>query len=1003
MPEKFRKHFERKTLRQGYLLHLENRVVDVVFFRLVYRAEVMDGDRRYVCHYRHRGFSAPSLIGNSECSCRNSAPTDFCAHQAALLFRVLSTPSGAPTTGGKTIGESYSASFWASLALGLCRSFGGLPLRFAPEPGRVSLVTSENAPVLGFAIENDMDNLFNAFPEKWESSASGHLFVAWAREEIQPQEMHELKMLGHTPAKRAEFGAAGLACRVAFLLCLQPRGLLNWQEDRELFHIQVVDLASDFQALACLGVEPAFSLHKKFPQIELGEGFGNEQEIWRKGLEIRVDQGGRLRIRPFATGLAVSNEEVTRMFPPATGEGLWFGDRNHLPGIGFRRLQPGSGALFQRYSGWKTYWVEAHAVSGFLAKYSSELTSGPDYDLDPILERSRPATISRMRVHRIGREENRFRVNLEYALGDTALDLRALHSLLDSGQTCLITAGGWVDLSAPEWSWLSRLKSGDWVREGEGMHALLDRAQLTRICVMHAPVAIEVISTGEDSLDFLTSLPQGNSGGPAIAFGEAQLPTAGLRSYQADGLRWLAQLADLGLSGILADDMGLGKTHQVMALCAWLHERSQGREKFLIVCPTSVLYHWKEKFAKFHPGLETGVYHGPQRDAALLDLPLCITSYGIARNDMALFRQRRYALLVLDEIHYSKNRDSETHKSLRDFPARSTIGLTGTPLENSVWEVKNLFDLILPGYFPGEAQFRGEIAEPLEAIPARSGGIGVPAALRAQADCARERFLRLTRPFMLRRLKSQVLDDLPEKIEETYHCEMTADQADLYHATLKKRGGPLLSELLGARPASLMHVFQLLNHLKQICNHPMTLSGADAPDREFGSGKWELFQFLLEKSLRSGHKVVVFSQYLNMLAWMERHLEKSGIGYVTLTGATTHRQTVLNRFATDPECRVFCCSLKAGGVGIDLTAAETVIHYDRWWNAARENQATDRVHRIGQLKNVQVFKLVTRGTIEDRIDAIIQRKADFMDSLIPDAEGGLQLFTREELVELLRA
>ena len=200
----------------------------------------------------------------------------------------------------------------------------------------------------------------------------------------------------------------------------------------------------------------------------------------------------------------------------------------------------------------------------------------------------------------------------------------------------------------------------------------------------------------------------------------------------------------------------------------------------------------------------------------------------------------------------------------------------------------------------------------------------------------------------------------------------------------------------------MLHVFQLLNHLKQICNHPMTLNGADA-ELEYRSGKWELFVFLLEKSLAAGRKVVVFSQYLGMLEWIEKHLQRAGVGFATLTGATRDRQSVLMRFATDPLCRVFCCSLKAGGVGIDLTAAETVIHYDRWWNAARENQATDRVHRIGQSKNVQVFKLVTRGTIEERIDGIIRRKAEWMDALLPgDAEGGLKLFTREELIELLR-
>src|SRR5690606_12834445 len=359
------------------------------------------------------------------------------------------------------------------------------------------------------------------------------------------------------------------------------------------------------------------------------------------------------------------------------------------------------------------------------------------------------------------------------------------------------------------------------------------------------------------------------------------------------------------------------------------------------------------------------------------------------RNDMALFHRREYGLLILDEIQYSKNRDSGTHQALRSFPARSVIGLSGTPLENNVWEVKNLFDLILPGYFPGEGQFRMEIADPLES------GSGV--------EGAQSRFRRLTRPFMLRRLKADVSIDLPEKAEETYTCDLAPDQAELYQACLNRHGVPLLPELSRPGNPSLLHVFQLLNRLKQSCNPPMTLTGAEAPEREYRSGKWELFVFLLEKSLAAGHKVVVFSQYLGMLEWIEKHLRQSGIGFATLTGATRDRPSVLKRFAGDPLCRVFCCSLKAGGVGIDLTAAETVIHYDRWWNAARENQATDRVHRIGQSKNVQVFKLVSRGTIEERIDAIIRKKAGWMDALVPgDAEGGLKLFTREELIVLLR-
>ena len=308
------------------------------------------------------------------------------------------------------------------------------------------------------------------------------------------------------------------------------------------------------------------------------------------------------------------------------------------------------------------------------------------------------------------------------------------------------------------------------------MHLLMDAAQLTRICVMHAPQAIQVESPGilgskqAPGLEFLETLA---GEGPGAIDSDATdpdeaLPTTGLRAYQVDGLRWMSRLVSSGLSGILADDMGLGKTHQVMALFAWLRLRSGGREKILVICPTSVLYHWKEKLAAFHPELDAGVFHGAQRDPEMLDKEVCITSYGIARNDIDLFRSREYALLILDEIQYSKNRNSETHQALRGFPARSIIGLSGTPLENNVWEVKNLFDLILPGYFPGESRFRQDIADPLES------GSG--------AERAKARFTRLTRPFLLRRLKADVLTDLPEKTEETYACDMAPDQAALYQA-----------------------------------------------------------------------------------------------------------------------------------------------------------------------------------------------------------------------------
>ena len=995
LPEGCRKQFERKTLREGHFLHLDGSVQGLIFFRGAYQARILDGEDVFLCRYRHVPDAKVPLQGNCECSCGNSKVHSRCAHQAALLFRVLSDSQGKPFTGGFPVGAGYAGSLWSCLALCACRSHAGEALTLSLQPGRAQVIDAAGHLVLEIPRDAESQGweAEEYLPEGWETSTQSGGFASWARREIRAEDVAVLKAMAHAPAQRAEYGAAGQLARIAYRSLPKPQGCLDWDAASGLIRVRLHGGGSAFQASAFLNVEQAYSLCRKFPGLVLGEGFGETEEAWRKGLEVRVAEDSRLRIRPFAQPPGAEEPSVTRVFPPAEGEAARFGDMPCLPGKGFRRLQAGPGPLFRRYTGWKTYWVEAAAVPDFLRKHGMEL-AGPACDTDSLLRNPKAAGIHCLHVRAWGRAGNRFRVGMEYRIGDTRLDLAQLQAHRAAGLPCLLTSAGWVEFSMPEWAWMGQVKAEDWVREGEQTLVHLDTALLARLCVLHAPRSIQVEANGEPGLDFLPGLAEGSGVGVPGIVPEAGLPTEGLRAYQVEGLRWLAHLTALGLSGILADDMGLGKTHQVMALMAWLHGRSEGKDQVLVVCPTSVLYHWKERIESFHPELGVGVFHGSGRDPEVLEKEICITSYGIVRNDLERFRARRYALLILDEAQYSKNRDSETHQALRGFPARSIIGLTGTPMENNVWEVKNLFDLILPGYFPGEAEFRREIADPLAA--------GVSAAT-ASVAAARDRFLRLLRPFLLRRTKAQVLPDLPEKVEEDFGCDMASDQAELYHACLRQRGGPLLRDLVGSGKPPLLHVFRLLNHLKQICNHPMTLTGADSPDREYGSGKWELFTFLLEKSLAAGHKVVVFSQYLRMLERIESHLRKACVGFASLTGSTSDRPAVLKRFAADPQCRVFCCSLKAGGVGIDLTAAGTVIHYDRWWNAARENQATDRVHRIGQAKNVQIFKLITRGTIEERIDAIIRRKAAWMDSLVPDdPEGGLKLFTREELIEVLR-
>lgn len=303
-------------------------------------------------------------------------------------------------------------------------------------------------------------------------------------------------------------------------------------------------------------------------------------------------------------------------------------------------------------------------------------------------------------------------------------------------------------------------------------------------------------------------------------------------------------------------------------------------------------------------------------------------------------------------------------------------------------ELWSVFEFLLPGYLGSARTFRQYFE--------------VPIAQRGDAHAA-ERLRRLVHPFKLRRCKAEVLKELPPKVEDVRWCEMTAHQAALYCATLRQRAGALVERLRDrSRPIDYIHIFAALTRLKRICDHPaLVLSSRRA--RALGSGKFMVFQELMEEALGEGQKVVVFSQYLEMLDLIAAWLSRKGISYVQLRGSTRHRGKVIATFQREPSCRVFLGSLLAGGLGIDLTAASVVIHYDRWWNAAREDQATDRVHRIGQPRGVQVFKLVSKGTLEERIDRMIERKRAMMDVLVTSDAESLKAFTREELIGLLTA
>lgn len=578
-------------------------------------------------------------------------------------------------------------------------------------------------------------------------------------------------------------------------------------------------------------------------------------------------------------------------------------------------------------------------------------------------------------------------LSASYGFGDGSLTVEDLLEAHKTGQRYVGVAGGWVDLRSEKLSaldaFLERLPQGCRVEGRRGLR--LSRLELLRLrSTVAAPPRVggrpALSSVVESFFNLKAARPL-----PAIEGMGCQL-----RPYQAEGLLWLWFLVENGLGGLLCDEMGLGKTHQIMALIEALAETDRLSSPCLVVAPTTVLSHWEGKLRRFAPGLATTVYHGGERrlDDVHSRTQVLLTSYGILRQDVDRLKGVEFSLAVFDEIQYLKNPETLVYQAAQEIRAPVRIGLTGTPIENRLSDLKALLDLTVPGYLGGNRFFERQYARPIAEKASEQAG---------------EELARLLRPFVLRRRKSAVLQDLPPKIEDFRSCALSADQLRLYREVIAARSPEIRLALAEAgRPVPYIHIFALLDLLKRICDHPALVTKDPQPYTEYESGKWEVFKELLAEGIDSGQKIVVYSQYLGMIGIMEEFLRSEGIGYVTLTGATRHRGGVIERFNEDPDCRVYVGSLRAGGTGIDLVAASMVIHYDRWWNAAREDQATDRVHRIGQKRGVQVFKLITEGTLEEKIAAIIEKKRVLMEEVVPETDPGvLRQFSREDLLDLM--
>ncbi len=650
------------------------------------------------------------------------------------------------------------------------------------------------------------------------------------------------------------------------------------------------------------------------------------------------------------------------------------------------------GALVRRSDRGESGWREPRTLDLEAARVPALRTAAPVLKPAPVLTENPLASLGILTEFdyiEIEPDEDES-LSIRYGFGDSDVSLEDLLAAKGAGLPYLETASGWIDLNAPALRNLGSLPARARARmEGAGNGGSgglrLSSAELLRLQASStAPIRIE----GEGSRhDFLRRFLDLRPADPMVSPGGLK---SILRPYQKLGVEWLKFLYENDLAGLLCDDMGLGKTHQAMALMVILREQLGVDEPFLVVCPRTVISHWRNKLREYAPGLRPAYYHGPQRDLeeSLREGDTVLTSYGVMRNDVERFGARRWGLIVFDEVQQIKNRSTQGYRAAVALKARMKLGLTGTPIENSLTELKGLFDLVLPGYLGGDDTYLDVLG---------------PNELDADSWYAAN-LRRLTAPFVLRRVKTAVLDELPEKIEDVRTCRLSAEQFDLYRQTIETKGVTLMNALRSERGAlPYIHIFALLNMLKQICDHPALAVGDLDRYENYESGKWDLCKELLEESFASGQKVVVFSQYLGMIGILERHLAKLGVEFVTLTGSTRQRGKVVDRFNNDEDCRVFLGSLKAGGTGIDLVGGSVVIHYDRWWNAAREDQATDRLYRIGQKRAVHVFKLITEETLEERIAAIIDRKRRLMESVVQEDDPRLKkIFSREELIELLQ-
>lgn len=575
-----------------------------------------------------------------------------------------------------------------------------------------------------------------------------------------------------------------------------------------------------------------------------------------------------------------------------------------------------------------------------------------------------------------------FDLTIKVTYGDLVVPLQELRKAIINKQQYILLSDGSMGMLPEEWI--------------EKYALLMNMAQVKdgqlRVSKFNWTI-IEELNEQMNDAAFLASLSEKRKRLEIINLEKAaeyQLPkkiNATLRNYQQAGFQWMCLLDEMGWGGCLADDMGLGKTLQTISFLQYAVEKYPG-EQHLVVCPTSLIYNWEAELQKFAPQLSYHIHYGAVRDfdmASMQQANIILTSYGLLRSDIEDFAKKQFGYIILDESHAIKNPASQVAKAVQLLKARNRMALSGTPLQNNTFDLYSQMQFLNPGMLGSQEFFKTTFANAIDKNGDRQ---------------AIEKLKKIIYPFMLRRTKEQVAKDLPDKTEMVLWCEMETEQRKIYNSFKEHYRQSILEKIEeDGMGKSSFFILEGLTKLRQICNSPAILNEEEKYPNQ--SAKLEELTRELEENT-GNHKALVFSQFTSMLALVQQSLDEHGINYCYLDGSTpaAKRNELVQQFQDDKNLRVFLISLKAGGVGLNLTAADYVYLVDPWWNPATEQQAIDRTHRIGQQKKVFAYKMICKDTVEEKILQLQQKKKNLSADLISDETGFVKKLTKDDVAWL---